>query len=70
MMLGELVGEFFSYFKFLLTYFGLGLVLENLIYRWITNYLFLRIKRFTVSKFECLDKKNCTLNFMMEIIKY
>ena len=32
MMLGELVGEFFSYFKFLLTYFGLGLVLENLIY--------------------------------------
>ena len=24
----------------------------------------------TVSKFECLDKKNCTLNFMMEIIKY
>ena len=25
---------------------------------------------FTVSKFECLDKKNFTLNFMMEIIKY
>ena len=25
---------------------------------------------YTVSKFECLDKKNFTLNFMMEIIKY
>ena len=25
---------------------------------------------YTVSKFECLDKKNCTLNFMIEIIKY
>ena len=25
---------------------------------------------YTVSKFESLDKKNFTLNFMMEIIKY
>ena len=26
--------------------------------------------KLTPSKFECSDKKNCTLNFMIEIIKY